>query len=445
MRRYLFVIVSALAAVVLITTACAPAAQEATEEPVQEPEIVQLRFVAGGGDDPQGRTWDELTQRFNETVGQEKGIEVTYEKVPAGWQEYTQKIIAQAAAGTPPDVVNLSPLNKVDFLNNDYLLDLKPLMEADNLEMSQWYPPTFDAWKDEEGHIFGFGHGIYTEAIFYNKDLFEEAGLEPPPLDWDNSWSWEEFAEYARTLTKGEGPDKQYGFYVENQLGWMTPIFKSFCGSIGLPDGSRLNMDSEGSVAALEFITDLMWKDGTCPHADVTSATPVGDLFQTGRLAMHWDGSWWNPTYAENVTEFEWGVLPLPSGSCGTWTGYWVDAFSIPATAAHPQESYEFIKFLVGDEASNAYVDNALFGIPGKVSVAEGRANDLFKPLTPEEAKVWLDSANYGTTPEYTPNWNEVWDMTNTVLQRLELGEITAAEAGQLMVEEADRLIEAVQ
>jgi predicted kinase len=56
-----------------------------------------------------------------------------------------------------------------------------------------------------------------------------------------------------------------------------------------------------------------------------------------------------------------------------------------------------------------------------------------------------LESASFGTTPEYTLNWNQVWDASKSVMQRLELGEITAAEAGELMTEEARRLIDAVR
>jgi multiple sugar transport system substrate-binding protein len=313
------------------------------------------------------------------------------------------------------------------------------------VDASKWYPPTFDAWKDDKGKLFGFGHGIYTEAIYYNKDLFEKAGLTPPSSVWDQSWTWEEMADYARKLTQGEGATKQYGLFVEPQLGWMTPIFNSFCGSIGVPDGSKLNMDSEGSVAALKFLTDLMWKDNTTPRSEVTGATSAYELFTTGRLAMFWDGSWMMPGFANDIKDFKWGVLPLPKGKCGTYTGYWVDAYAIPAASKNPDAAFEFMKFMVDDAASNAYVDQGLFGIPGKISVAEARANDLFKPLSTEEAKVWLESANYGATPEYTLNWNEVWDSTNKIIQRIQLGEITAEEAGKLMVEEADRIIAAAQ
>lgn len=454
MKRNWYTIFSLLAMFAILLGACAsPATQtEAPEPEAEKPteapkpaEVQKITFMAQGGDDSQGQTFEAMTKQFNETVGKEKGIEVEYVKVPADWPEYVQKVVASIAAGDAPDMINLSPLTKMDFTTNDYLLDLNPLMEADNVDASQWYPPTFDAWKDDQGKLFGFGHGIYTEAIYYNKDLFEKAGLTAPSMAWDESWTWEEMADYARKLTEGEGATKQYGLFVEPQLGWMTPIFKAYCGSIGVPDGSKLDMDSEGSVAALKFLTDLMWKDETAPRAEVTGATSAYELFLTGRLAMFWDGSWMMPGFANDIKDFEWGVLPLPKGECGTYTGYWVDAYAIPAASKNPDAAFEFMKFMVGDEASSAYVDQGLFGIPGKISVAEARANDLFKPLTTEEAKVWLDSANYGSTPEYTLNWNEVWDTTNKIIQRVQLGEITAEEAGKLMVDEADRIIQAAQ
>jgi multiple sugar transport system substrate-binding protein len=441
--------VSRLLILALLLAACTPAATPVTPAATAPPAtattapVTELTFLAQGGDDDQGEIFETLTQQFNNTVGQELGIHVTYKKVPADWPEYTQKLVAQIAAGNPPDVVNLSPLLKPDFIANNYLLDMRPLMDADGTDLSQWYPPTFDSWTDDAGHIYGFGHGIYTEAIFYNKTLFDEAGLEVPSLAWDNSWTWDEFADYARQLTKGEGAERQYGFFIEPQLGWMTPLFRSFCGNIGKPDGSGLTLNSEGSVAALQFLTDLMWTDDTAPGSDVTSATSAYDLFMAGRLAMFLDGSWYMPSFAD-ITDFEWGVLPLPKGECGTFTGYWVDAFAIPAASAHTAEAYQFIKFMVGTEASNAYVDRGMFGIPSLVSAAEARSDEMFRPLTGEAAQVWLDSANYGATPEYTYNWNEVWDATNKIFQRIELGEITAAEAGQLMVDEADRLITAV-
>jgi multiple sugar transport system substrate-binding protein len=436
---------------VACTPAVAPAGTDAdtgvasAADVAEGREVVEVRFVAMGADNPQGRTWDHLTQRFNKTIGQEKGIHAVYEKVPTDWQEYTQKVITQMAAGTSPDVLNLSPLNKPDFLYNDFLYDMRPLMEADGLDRSLWYDPTFDAWTDDEGRILGFGHGIYTMGVYYNKDHFAAAGMEPPALGWDESWTWDELAEYARALTEGEGPNKQYGFMVRMELGWIHTILTSFCGSVGFPDGLSLNTDSEGSIAALEYLSGLLWKEELGPSSHALATTPYAEMFMSGRVSMHLDGSWYMAGYAENITDFEWGVLPLPQGPCGSYTGYFVDGFTIPSTSENPEAAYEFIKFLVDEEASMAYVDNSLFGIPGLISVAEARADELFQPLTPEEASVWLESANYGTTPEYTLNWNQVWDASNSIMQRLEMGEISAAEAGELMASEARRLIDDVQ
>ena len=205
---------------------------------VASQEMVELDMLGFGCRD--GTPCEEIIETFNTTVGEEMGIHVTYETVPGSWQEYTQKVVSQIAAGIPPDIINMSPLQKPDYLANGFLTNLTPLIEADgNFDAGQWYEPTFGAWKDEAGDVYGFGHGIYTEAVFYNKALFAEAGIETPSLEWDNSWTWDELADIAMQLTVGDDPaTQQWGFYWQFEPGWLFPVFRSFGGDIATEDRS---------------------------------------------------------------------------------------------------------------------------------------------------------------------------------------------------------------
>ena len=408
-------------------------------------DMVELDMLGFGCRD--GTPCEEIIEQFNMGPGAELGIQVNYETVPGSWQEYTQKVVSQIAAGNPPDIINMSPLQKPDYLANEFLTNLTPLMEADaDFDAGQWYEPTFGAWTDDAGDVFGFGHGIYTEAVFYNKAIFADAGIDAPSLDWDNSWTWEELADVALQLTVGDDPQtQQWGFYWQFEPGWLFPIFRAFGGNIANADRSVITLDSEGSVAALDFLNELMWVNGAAPPPSVTSATSAGNLFIQGRLGMFLDGSWWLGGFKDGIEDFEWGVLPVPSGPEGTFTGYWVDAWGIPANSDNPQEAWEVIKFLSGEDASNHYLNHGMFGIPGFRNVTESRTDELFTPLSAEETAVWLNSTDYGATPPYTRNWNEVWDMTTSVLQRLQLQELTAEEAGREISERGTALIEQAQ
>ena len=412
---------------------------------VASQEMVELDMLGFGCRD--GTPCEEIIETFNTTVGEEMGIHVTYETVPGSWQEYTQKVVSQIAAGIPPDIINMSPLQKPDYLANGFLTNLTPLIEADgNFDAGQWYEPTFGAWKDEAGDVYGFGHGIYTEAVFYNKALFAEAGIETPSLEWDNSWTWDELADIAMQLTVGDDPaTQQWGFYWQFEPGWLFPVFRSFGGDIATEDRSVITLDSEGSVAALDFLNQLMWVNGAAPPPSVTSATSAGNLFIQGRLGMFLDGSWWLGGFNDGIEDFEWGVLPVPTGPNGTFTGSWVDAWGIPINSSHQQEAWEVVKFLSGEQASGHFLDNGMFGVPGFRAVTESRADELFTPLSAEETAVWLNSTDYGATPPYTRNWNEVWDMTTGVLQRLQLQELTAEEAGREISERGTSLIKQAQ
>ena len=413
--------------------------------PVAGQDMVELDMLGFACRD--GTPCEEIIETFNTTVGEEMGIHVTYETVPGSWQEYTQKVVAQIAAGNPPDIINMSPLQKPDYIANGFLTNLTPLIEADgNFDAGQWYEPTFSAWRDEAGDVFGFGHGIYTEAVFYNKALFAEAGIETPSLEWDNSWTWDELADIAMQLTVGDDPTtQQWGFYWQFEPGWLFPVFRSFGGDIATEDRSVITLDSEGSVAALDFLNQLMWVNGAAPPPSVTSATSAGNLFIQGRLGMFLDGSWWLGGFNDGIEDFEWGVLPVPTGPNGTFTGSWVDAWGIPINSSHQQEAWEVVKFLSGEQASGHFLDNGMFGVPGFRAVTESRADELFTPLSAEETAVWLNSTDYGATPPYTRNWNEVWDMTTSVLQRLQLQELTAEEAGREISERGTALIKQAQ
>ena len=146
---------------------------------------------------------------------------------------------------------------------------------------------------------------------------------------------------------------------------------------------------------------------------------------------MFLDGSWWLGGFNDGIEDFEWGVLPVPTGPNGTFTGSWVDAWGIPINSSHQQEAWEVVKFLSGEQASGHFLDNGMFGVPGFRAVTESRADELFRPLSAEETAVWLNSTDYGATPPYTRNWNEVWDMTTSVLQRLQLQELSGRSYGR--------------
>lgn len=228
--------------------------------------------------------------------------EVKVELIGAPWAEYTPKLQAMIAANTPPDVVAIQ--NEADFVSKGFVLPLDDLIASDPIAVERFVPGAITPAYD--GKIYGFRHDTAYWLLYYNKDLFDAAGLAYPPA---SGWTIDQFMEAACKLSK---PDQgQWGMH---NLHWVTNILAQ---QQGLPYLSMVNgvpqyqIDDPQTMAFYQKVGDFINKTNCQPTADQNSSLGGADPFIAGKAAMKFDGNWAFGSMKQNA-QFAYGVAPLP-------------------------------------------------------------------------------------------------------------------------------------
>lgn len=229
--------------------------------------------------EPQER---EILEGFFEEFGAEVDIEFN----PA---DYDTKLLAGLAAGNAPDVFLW--WNYPAMVERNGLEDITPYVNGDSpLDLSIFFQPVLNVGKLNDG-LYGIPKDWTSRAVFYNKALFDEAGIPYPT----NDWTWDEFVAIAIELTKGEAPDKQYGFYTWNGYYPLQGFVWSNGGDFVSPDGTMASgyLDSPETIEALDWYIRLQTEHGVAPTpAEGETVGDASTLFINGKLAMLENGIW---------------------------------------------------------------------------------------------------------------------------------------------------------
>lgn len=230
---------------------------------------------------------EEIMNEFTEATGIETELQVIE------WNSYWTLLEAGASGGEMPDVFWMHSNEAVRYMSNDILLDLTDYIEgSDKLEMDK-FPEDIKSMYQWDDKTYAVPKDMDTIAIWYNKTMFDEAGIEYP----DGSWTWDDFFEIAKKLTKEDG--SQYGFAANpanEQDTWMNMIYTM--GGTVLKDDNTSGFDDPNTIKAMNFL-DKCVKE-VMPSAATMSETGTDVLFGSGKVAMISQGSWMVSAFKDN-------------------------------------------------------------------------------------------------------------------------------------------------
>jgi len=263
--------------------------------------VVELQFWhAMGG--PLGDALDALVVEFNET---HPDIEI--ESISMGrYQALSQKIMAAVAAGQPPDLAQAYEAWTENLIENGSAEPLSGYINGpDGLsaeELADFVPGMIEnnTW---DGEVYSFPFNKSVRALYWNKDLFAEEGLDAAPVNWD------EYLEFSRRLTKdrdGDGEIDQWGTAGQISAWMFENLLIQNGGQILSDDGTEAAFDSPEGLEALEFMVELMTEYGK-----VTSGYEYQNDFQAGKVGMI-EGSTVSLSFMEGKYTFDMAVAPLP-------------------------------------------------------------------------------------------------------------------------------------
>ncbi|MEZ4659550.1 MAG: extracellular solute-binding protein [Caldilineaceae bacterium] len=382
---------------------------------------------------------------FNRTIdlfeSQHPDVKISRIFVPGG-QEYITKLDLMIASGDPPAIY-------APFSNRGYRYyaarglsqELDDFAARDSVNLDDFHPDGMKGCR-WEGKLMALPLDLWPHVIYYNKTLFNEAGVDAPPTDWtDTSWTTEKYLETAKALTKVEGDTvTQFGtstYFNYWAAGWIygsdwwpldtyeTGIITEFTGDT-----------DEKTLGAVQWVADSMLTDQVAPTPAQSQQlqTGVPSLFMSGKVAMLMDNIGSLSQFA-TIDAFEWGVAaaPFPPDGSDRHLHVWIDFWSMIKGVQNLEGSWEFLKFMTSAEAQKIYPiqygpQSSLLSL-GQDWVDVQRAQQSH--LSDDEFNVLVEAPKYEQIdPE---NWTVNMSVVHTeplqpALDRIWLGEGSAAD-----------------
>ncbi len=274
------------------------------------------------------------------------GIELTWQYVP--WQQYWEKLNATLAAGNPPDVWNTAPTFYFEYILRNQLTDITDLFKQ-NVDPDTFYTTALSGYDLEEKY-YGIPRNLVTTVCFFNQTLFEEAGIEPPPLD--GNWTWDDYLEKAQGIVDFHNTGDKittWGGGTVQSVGWLNIFMKGNGGDPFMGTFRRDLQDVECDYTEEQSCNTVAFMSGLINDAKV--APPAGefegqgDALLTGRLAMNWSLNWGVNTYKD--APFEWNLTQVPQGSALPLTYGGADGLVLSQASKVKNESWDLILWLI--------------------------------------------------------------------------------------------------
>jgi len=368
--------------VALLLSACGQPATPASPASGDAPKAAaEITFSMWGA--PEELTvWKQIVADFEAA---NPGIKVNVEV--SDWQAYWDKLKTQLSAGTPPDVFAMDAPLFLDYQSRGVLLNLQSYIDKDPEMLKDVYPQTLEAYKVADGY-YGLPRDFQTIVLFYNKDMFDKAGVAYPNADW----TWEDLRAAAQKLTKdtnGDGKTDQYGFVFDQwdmEVGWSEALW-AYGGDVISADRSKTLVGEPKSRQAWQLLHDMVFVDKSIPDAN-TIGQYGSDLFQAGVAAMTPMGHWAVPGY--NTAGFKFDVVPMPKGPGGQATSVNSAGFVVAKASKNADAAFAFVKFAISKTGQTRLAELG-FACPVLKSVAESPVF-LEQKGSSLNQKVFLDS-----------------------------------------------------
>ncbi len=432
-QKSLWLVAGLLLVISMLTAACQQAATEApgpaeppeTEEaapPAEKAKVVIFIGMGTGTDPDQIAAQEALQEEFNST---HDDIEVEFLIVPH--EESGERFLAMLSGGNAPQLVGPNGISTVaQFF--DVWADVTPFIEADNLDLSDFYGPAVELNQYAE-KVVGLPLGLFPSFLFYNKDLLDAAGLDYPTHDFeDKSWNLDALRDMAMELTldgsghNAKSPDfdpndiVQWGYDDSwiNATGFLAMFDAPTVGRATSDDYKTAVVNSEEWLFGLEWLNNAIWVDHFVPDAAGQEAYYAvgGDPFGGGLVAMFYSHTWFMPEGLVDLP-FEHDIAPAPFNQKGTRVArIHADTFTIPRDAANQEAAWEVLKWLTSAEH---IVDVCLiYGcIPARQSVQGEFQQALAERFPGLDYDVIFESIDYLDNPNHEswmPEWARIHD-----------------------------------
>lgn len=354
----------------------------------------------------------------------------------ADWGTYWQKLQTQFAAGTAPDVMRMSGAYLGKFVADGLVANLQPYIDRDSFPIDTDYFDTLNIFRFN-GDYYGLPEGGDVVALYYNKDIFNEAGVAYP----DETWTWEDLRENAMKLTKtagnrvinwgvylsmgegGNGQSSWYNFMLQNGTQYLNE------------DKTESKFASKEAKEAIQFMVDLIHKYKAAPSPAQTAA--LADPFLTGRYAMSYELLPVRIPFLEDV-RFDYDVAVMPKGKYRASETNYV-GFVMNAKSTEKDAAWRLIKYISSEEGQTILAETRQMLPPLKKVALSGAFSDPSKK--PANLRKVLDITSQNVYDlQFTPTWGEWTLVAGKEISQAALGLKTVEQA----MDDAHRQVNAI-
>lgn len=390
--------------------------------PQQETQPVTFMIT---GDPSERDAYIELVDAF-ESAHPEVNVEITH--IPSG-SAYRDRVATDFAAGSPPDITLWNYRRYAGFAAEGLFEPLGPYLNKSNLiRQNDFFPIAIQAFT-WQGELMCIPQNISSLVVYYNKDLFDAAGVSYPA----DNWTWDDFVETAKALTLDldhDGVMDQYGLGTEISLYRLAPFVWQNKAVIvdDTADPNRLTLTRPPSLEALQWFVDLRQVHGVLPDRVEEESMDSESRFVAGLTAMFLNSRVGTPSYRE-IEAFTWDVAPLPRGKTSAGVLH-SDAYCLSSAAKDKEAAWTFIEFANSFEGQSIIARSGRT-VPSLIAVAESEAF-LDPNQLPANSSIWVETASILQMVPVINTWQEIESATNEELERAVYGEISAEEAANL-------------
>ncbi|MGN6030956.1 MAG: ABC transporter substrate-binding protein [Thermomicrobiales bacterium] len=304
---------------------------------------------------------------------------ITIEKQIVPWADYWTQLQTAVAGGSTFDTMWMNVSNFPTYAAAGALLPITQIIGGDGIAVDK-LPQTLVESYALDGVQYGVPRDFDAIAIYYNKKLFDDAGVAYPT----DEWTWDDFRAAAEKLTNKDAGIWGVGMQTSFQENWINFIYQN--------DGTLLNADLTKVVLtepaadeAIQYVTRF-FTDELTPSIAVQQSNPVAEtLFPAGQVAFIPAGSFRASTYG--ALDLDLGVAPLPTGKKKATITHGV-ANVIWSGASNPGAALEWVKWLHGEEAETILGKSGAT-IPALAGTQQGWVDAIPKL----DLQVFVDSA----------------------------------------------------
>ncbi|GIV83352.1 MAG: hypothetical protein KatS3mg052_0359 [Candidatus Roseilinea sp.] len=406
-----------------------PAAQpQAPAEAPSAPGKARLRLMTWSGGEEL-----ELHKKAFAAFTDKNNVDLEVTALP--FEEYYTKLQAEAAGGAAADLINIGEAYTARWAASNVLLNMNPLIEADpTFDKQDFWPNLLEnfTWKDG---LYVLPKDYVTWGLYYNKTLFDEAGLSYP----DETWNWSpdgtgKYEEAARALTKREGDRvTQYGMIVPSGWGYWVPRLKDVGGRYLNESRTACLLNEPQNVQVFQWMSDMVNKDKVAPTSEEVSIFS----FNSGKVAMFPSGTYSMPGLHE--APFDWAVVPYPTGPQGRHSIMYSSGYGIYSQTKEKDAAWKLAVHMTREGSEILAVTG--FSIPSRQSIANKPGLYLNEKTIPRNAKIFMEASKYMGLHEITPTWTQEEQIIKSEVSLLMNGEKTAQEAMDAIVPQINALL----